>query len=74
LFIYIVKGKADEGKNRICFQRIPVKSFLNCDHIYVIKTMPDPAIGKIDDSTNSGLIKVRIKLDYSGKNINCKIQ
>ena len=57
VFIYITDKK---GENNICFQRIKSSHFYLSRDIFVIKLLPDPAIGKVDNMMESGIIKMKI--------------
>ncbi len=57
ILIYLVRKE-----EYICFQRIKASEFLNNSDILVIKLFPDPALGKVNDIINSGLLKIRITL------------
>ena len=57
IFIYITDKK---GENNICFQRLKASVFYLKRDIYVIKLLPDPAVGKVDYMMQSGIIKLKI--------------
>ena len=57
VFIYITDKK---GENNICFQRIKASHFYLSRDIFVIKLLPDPAIGKVENMMQSGIIKMKI--------------
>lgn len=66
VFIYLV----DDSDNYICFQRISAETFFNNDDILVIKLLPDPSVGKVAESCDAGLIKLKIVM----KNSDSKVQ
>lgn len=62
MFVYLIKGKKDEEKNRICFQRLDAKYFVNNSEFFIMKFYPDPAIGDVEKVSKSGLLSLKVKL------------
>jgi hypothetical protein len=58
IFIYLVKSKTN-----ICFQRLKAETVFNKGYdIIVVKLLPDPSVGKIEESVFSGVVKMKINL------------
>lgn len=66
VFIYLVNGDKDKEKNRICFQRMDAIYFTENSEFFVMKFYPDPAIGKVAKVSESGLLKLRIRVSCQG--------
>lgn len=58
MFIYLANSSGDY----ICFQRIPTEVLLNNTDVLVVKLLPDPSIGKIEEFVYSGLVKIKINM------------
>lgn len=69
ILIYLVKGDEDTGKNRICFQRLMGKYFVDNNEFVIMKFYPDPSIGKVSKVSQSGILKLKVKLTCQGKDI-----
>ncbi len=61
LFIYLV----EDDKN-ICFQRLNLKKIPNDKEPIIVKLIPDPVIGEVKESRNSGLVKISINVCKEG--------
>ena len=69
IFVYLIYGKKDEEKNRVCFQRLNCRFFLDNDEFFILKFLPDPAIGKVSKVSQSGLLKLKCKMTCPGGNL-----
>ena len=69
LYIYLVDAKQKAEKQNVCFQRIKVSSFHLNNDITIIKLLPDPCIGKVKTMRKSGILKCKICLYHSEKEI-----
>ena len=69
LYLYLVDVKQKAEKQNVCFQRIKASSFHLNNDITVIKLLPDPCVGKVTTMRKSGIVKCKICLYHSQKEI-----